>query len=122
MKKDPTRQKFRPQTFIFLFFLLVVTSAFTGYSQGDPLWEKYKLDDFVTLTLPGKMDTSIIYGRVTIGRLEYDSLIFTYTKIDVIDSIPWATDTSVLRTNYDKFIKGFLNKNPGTVVEKRIIS
>ena len=122
MKKAPRPGKACIQASLFLFFLLGITTPFTGYSQENAEWKDYKVDYAVTLTLPVKMDTSTLYERCTAGTLEYENLLFMYMKIDVIDSVPWAKDTLSLRNGYDKVIKGFLNQNPGTVLEKREIA
>ncbi|NII29386.1 hypothetical protein HB364_30175 [Pseudoflavitalea sp. X16] len=101
--------------------MLAVISPYTGYSQENAVWKDYKVDHVVTLTLPVKIDTSTVYERCTIGQFEYENLAFIYSKIDVIDSVPWPRDTLSIRNGYDKLIKGFLSQNPGTVLEKREI-
>ncbi len=46
--------------------------------------------------------------RFTVYRAEYDSVVFLFTKIDVIETAPLANDSGDLRNKYRELLQGFI--------------
>lgn len=101
--------------FSLLFLILLICC--NVFSQDKALWKINVIDSLVSLNLPGDLKTETFQERLIIGNMKYEQFTFVFMKIDVIDTVPMAKDTAMLRENYKKMAKGFLNRSKGELVK-----
>lgn len=103
------------------FLVVCILASLSVLSQDGGSWKKFAIDRSISLRLPDKLDTSTIRDRLLIGKLEYEQVSLVFMKIDVLESVSMAKDLTVLRSNYDKMVKGFLRTSGSVVLEQKEI-
>lgn len=98
----------------FLFICILISCNL--FSQDSTAWKINVIDSVVSVNVPGDLKISMPVKRFTVGKLEYEQIIFGVLKIDVLDTVPLPKDTIKLRDGYDKVLKGFMKSMSGGIL------
>ncbi|MBO9202576.1 MULTISPECIES: hypothetical protein [Niastella] len=100
--------------FLFVFVLL----ASNVFSQDTTSWKPHVVDNIVTLHLPdGDFEIIRPMENFTVYRAVYDSVVFLFTKIDLIETTPLAKDSADLRNKYSELLQGFINTSKSQLID-----
>ena len=104
-----------------IFLIVNVLLICNVYSQDTRSWNKHVIDNIVTLNLPDG-DLEIIHPmeRFTVNRAEYDSIVFLFTKIDIIKTKVLANDSGDLRNKYRELLQGFIKTSKSQLIDSSL--
>jgi len=87
-----------------ILYLLVANSDVKAQDQQQ--WVNFSVDKVVSLSVPGKMDTSSVQNILTMGVLQLKQLTIVFQKIDVVDTVKLPKNLDSLQEHYKGFLKG----------------